>query len=174
MSAMIHDEILESLPHIRGFARRLTRDHSMADDLVQTAVMRALSHAHQYKPETNFRAWISTILRNSYFNDMRALSRRPHVDLAIVELTHGRSGGQLECLKLRDFNRAFEHLTAVQQRALVLVGVDGLSYEDAADVENCAVGTMKSRVSRARLQLQQRLDGISPGQIGWVGAAGRA
>ena len=164
MSGMMHDDILECLPHISGFARRLTRDRAMADDLVQTAVMRALSYAHQYKPGTNFRAWITTILRNSYFNEMRAQTRRPSVDLDVEGMTSGMSGGQEERLQVRDFTRAFQRLSSEQQQALLLVGVDGLSYEDAAEVATCAVGTMKSRVSRARLQLQQLLDGHPAGR----------
>jgi RNA polymerase sigma-70 factor (ECF subfamily) len=159
MSAMMHEDILDCLPHINGFARRLTRDRAMADDLVQTAVMRALAHAHQYKPGTNFRAWIITILRNSYFNEMRALSRRPSVDIDVEGMAATTSGGQEERMNVRDFCRAFRRLSPEQQRALLLVGLDGRSYEEAADMADCAVGTMKSRVSRARLQLQQLLEG---------------
>ncbi len=159
MSAMMHEDILDCLPHINGFARRLTRDRAMADDLVQTAVMRALAHAHQYKPGTNFRAWITTILRNSYFNEMRALSRRPSVDIDVEGMAAITSGGQEERMNVRDFCRAFRRLSAEQQKALLLVGLDGRSYEEAAEIADCAVGTMKSRVSRARLQLQQLLEG---------------
>jgi RNA polymerase sigma-70 factor (ECF subfamily) len=159
MSAMLHDDILECLPHIRGFARRLTRDRALADDLVQTAVMRALSNADKYMPDTNFRAWITTILRNSYFNEIRTRVRRPTVELDIEAMASSTSGGQEARLLIRDFSRAFQRLPSVQQRALMLVGVDGLSYDDAAEAANCAVGTMKSRVSRARLALRQLLDG---------------
>ena len=159
MSAMMHEDILDCLPHINGFARRLTRDRAMADGLVQTAVMRALAHAHQYKPGTNFRAWITTILRNSYFNEMRAMSRRPSVDIDVEGIAAITSSGQEERMNVRDFCQAFRRLSAEQQKTLLLVGLDGRSYEEAAEIANCAVGTMKSRVSRARLQLQQLLEG---------------
>jgi RNA polymerase sigma-70 factor (ECF subfamily) len=157
MSAILHNDILECLPKMRGFARRLTRDHAMADDLVQTAVMRALSNADKFAPGSNFQAWISTILRNSYFNEIRTRARRPTVDFDVETMAASTSGGQEDRLHIRDFTRAFRILPPAQRRALLLVGADGLTYEEAADVEACAVGTMKSRVSRARLQLRQFL-----------------
>jgi RNA polymerase sigma-70 factor, ECF subfamily len=156
MSQTIHGEILESLPKMRGYARRLTRDHAAADDLVQTAVMRALTYAHLYQPNSNFGAWIGTILKNSYFNEVRALTRRPTVALDLVPT--GTSGGQEGRLLMRDLGRAFERLPSDQQQALMLIAVDGLSYEDAGDVAGVPAGTIKSRVSRARHQLQQSLD----------------
>lgn len=173
MTAMMHKDILKSLPHMRGFARRLTRDRSMADDLVQTAVERALSNAHRFQPDTNFQAWITTILKNSYFNEIRARTRRPTVELDVERMASCTSGGQESRLEVRDFNRAYQHLTPEQQRALILIAVDGMTYEEAAEVETCAPGTMKSRVSRARRLLHQLLDGEAeslvpalPAQIG--------
>jgi DNA-directed RNA polymerase specialized sigma24 family protein len=90
---------------------------------------------------------------------MRALSRRPSVDIDVEAMAATTSGGQEERMNVRDFCRAFRRLSAEQQRALLLVGLDGRSYEEAAEIADCAVGTMKSRVSRARLQLQQLLEG---------------
>lgn len=163
MSAIFHDDIIECLPSMRGFARKLTRDHAMAEDLVQTAVMRALSNVDRFRPDTNFKAWINTILRNSYFNELRARTRRPTVELDLETMTHSASGGQESSLHVRDFSRAFQHLTAEQQRALLLVGADGMSYEEAGEVAFCAPGTMKSRVSRARQKLRELLDGVPVG-----------
>jgi RNA polymerase sigma-70 factor (ECF subfamily) len=101
-------------------------------------------------------------LRNSYFNEMRRRSRTSQVDVETVWNTVTVSGGQEERLQMRDFERAFRKLPPSQREALALVGASGFSYEEAANVSGCAVGTMKSRVSRARGQLQQMLDGPTP------------
>jgi RNA polymerase sigma-70 factor, ECF subfamily len=158
----LHRDIIAQLPHLRAFALMLARDRTLANDLVQDAVVRALSHADQFQPGTNFKAWISTILRNSYFNEMRRRSRTSQVDIETVRNTPTVSGGQEERLQMRDFERAFRKLPPSQREALALVGASGFSYEEAASVSGCAIGTMKSRVSRARSQLQQMLDGTAP------------
>jgi RNA polymerase sigma-70 factor (ECF subfamily) len=155
----LHDDIVRCLPHLRAFAFLLARDRALADDLVQDAVLRALSHAHQFTAGTNFKAWITTILRNSYFNEMRRRARAAQMSIDNIGNTTGISGGQMERLHTRDFERAFYSLPAAQREALALVGASGFVYEEAAKVASCAVGTMKSRVSRARAQLQQMLDG---------------
>lgn len=161
MTEDLHRDIIALLPHLRAFALMLARDRTLANDLVQDAVVRALSHADQFQPGTNFKAWISTILRNSYFNEMRRRSRTSQVDVETVWNTVTVSGGQEERLHMRDFERAFRKLPPSQREALALVGASGFSYEEAANVSGCAVGTMKSRVSRARWQLQQILDGAA-------------
>jgi RNA polymerase sigma-70 factor (ECF subfamily) len=158
-SEELHRDIVAQLPHLRAFALMLARDRTLANDLVQDAVVRALSHADQFQPGTNFKAWISTILRNSYFNEMRRRSRTAQVDVETVWNVMTVSGGQEENLHMRDFERAFRSLPPSQREALALVGASGFSYDEAAKVSGCAVGTMKSRVSRARTQLQQMLDG---------------
>jgi RNA polymerase sigma-70 factor (ECF subfamily) len=155
----LHEDIVRCLPHLRAFAFLLARDRALADDLVQDAVLRALSHAHQFTAGTNFKAWITTILRNSYFNEMRRRGRAAQMSIEVVGNTAGISGGQMERLHSRDFERAFHSLPAAQREALALVGASGFVYEEAAKVASCAVGTMKSRVSRARAQLQQMLNG---------------
>lgn len=160
-SEELHRDIVAQLPHLRAFALMLARDRTLANDLVQDAVVRALSHADQFQPGTNFKAWISTILRNSYFNEMRRRSRTAQVDVETVWNVMTVSGGQEENLHMRDFERAFRFLPPSQREALALVGASGFSYEEAAKVSGCAVGTMKSRVSRARTQLQQILDGAT-------------
>jgi RNA polymerase sigma-70 factor, ECF subfamily len=157
----LHDDIVRCLPHLRAFAFLLARDRALADDLVQDAVLRALSHAHQFTAGTNFKAWITTILRNSYFNEMRRRGRAVQMSIDVIGDTAGISGGQMERLHTRDFERAFYSLPAAQREALALVGASGFVYEEAAKVASCAVGTMKSRVSRARAQLQQKLDGTN-------------
>ena len=161
----LHQSIIEQLPHLRAFAVLLTHDRNLADDLVQEAAVRALSHADQFQPGTNFKAWITTILRNSYFNVVRRRSRVAPMSAVAPKDEPTTSGGQEEHLDLCDFERAFKCLPTAQREALLLVGASGFSYEAAAEVAACAIGTMKSRVARARIQLAHILDGESTGEI---------
>src|SRR5437763_16217434 len=155
----LHQSIIDQLPHLRAFAVLLTHDRSFADDLVQEAVVRALAHADQFEPGTNFKAWITTILRNSYFNVVRRRSRVAPMTAVAPEDEPTTSGGQEEHPDLKDFERAFKCLPSAQREALLLVGASGFSYEAAAEVAGCAVGTMKSRVARGRTHLEHILDG---------------
>ncbi len=149
-----HQGIIECLPHLRGFAHLLARNHALAEDLVQETVLRAISHRDQFEDGTNLRGWLVIILRNRYFNERRRDAVRMTGALVLSSADTLRSGGQEETLELRDFARAFDRLPATQREALLLVGVNGNSYEEAAATADCAVGTMKSRVSRARAFLQ--------------------
>lgn len=154
-----HEGILECLPHLRGFAHLLARNHALAEDLVHDTVLRAITARNQFQPGTNLRGWLIVILRNRYFNDRRRGAVRLTVSLEVCPTEASMSGGQEEGLEMRDFERHFHKLPAPQREALLLVGVNGCSYEDAADIAGCAVGTMKSRVSRARFHLRAALYG---------------
>jgi RNA polymerase sigma-70 factor, ECF subfamily len=149
--------LVECIPHLRAFARSLTRNREQADDLVHDAAVRALTAESQFSPGTNFKAWIFTILRNLYYNRWR----EHRVRSALLEdpaLGIERVGPPQEAaLKIRDFKRAFWQLGQDQREALILVGASGMSYEEAAAICQCPVGTVKSRVSRARQQLLQPL-----------------
>jgi RNA polymerase sigma-70 factor, ECF subfamily len=146
------DALVEVLPHLRAFARSLTRRREQADDLVNDAVVRALAAAEQFQPHTNFKAWMFTILRNLYYNEGR--KNRPTVPFDEVEtLMRAIPPTQEAALEFCDFRRAFWQLSDDHREVLILVGASGLSYEDAAAVCGCAVGTIKSRVSRARSEL---------------------
>jgi RNA polymerase sigma-70 factor (ECF subfamily) len=163
LTTSIDNDILACLPHLRAFARSLTGDRDRADDLVQDAVLRALSASQQYTPGTNFKAWIFTILRNLYFNEFRrnrALMRP--LEAADLEI-HATAPSQQAGLEFDDFRRAFKTLPPEQREALVLVGADGFRYEEAAAICGCPVGTIKSRVARARGEIERLL-----------GAGGRA
>ncbi|MDE2166896.1 MAG: sigma-70 family RNA polymerase sigma factor [Alphaproteobacteria bacterium] len=159
MAARLADDIVPYLPHLRAFARMLAQNRTLADDLVQETVVRALSHAHQFQSGTNLKAWLTTILRNAYFTEKRSQGRVAQLSADVAHDLTTVNGGQEWHLRMRDFESAFNTLPAVQREALVLVGASGFSYEQAADMAGCAVGTMKSRVSRARLQLQSLLEG---------------
>jgi RNA polymerase sigma-70 factor (ECF subfamily) len=163
LSKAIEEEILACLPHLRAFARSLTGSRDRADDLVQDAALRALTAGNQFTPGTNFKAWIFTILRNLYFNELRRNNpvTRP-IEAADAE-AHPAMPAQQAGLEFDDFRRAFDTLPAEQREALVLVGADGFRYEEAAAICGCAVGTVKSRVARGRRELE-RLLGVEEGR----------
>lgn len=158
MPATFRDDIIENLSHLRNFARRLAGNRSFADDLVQETVVRALTHADQFRPGTNLLAWLTTILRNAYFNEKRRERRVAIFDAKVAETMSTTHGEQEWYLRMRDVECRFATLPAVQREALMLVGANGFSYDIAAKMAGCAVGTMKSRVSRARLQLENLLE----------------
>ncbi|MFZ1415729.1 MAG: sigma-70 family RNA polymerase sigma factor [Defluviicoccus sp.] len=152
-------ELTRCLPHMRSFARFLCRGNDLADDLVQDAVVRALVAAHQFQPGTNFKAWIFTIMHNQTISNYRR--KRPVVtSTEVVEPASCQiAPNQIDALILRDLDRAIRRIPAAQRNALILVVVHGLSYDDAARVCHCAVGTIKSRVGRARAALHEMLLG---------------
>ncbi len=152
--------LLANLPHLRAFAHMLARNHSLAEDLVQDTVVRALANRHQFQPGTNLKGWLIIILRNRFFNEMRRSSRK--MELVVEQLGDGGAvnGSQEASLEVGEFQKAFGTLPAAQREALVLVVSGGFSYEEAAEIAGCAVGTIKSRVSRARLDLQRAMYGV--------------
>jgi RNA polymerase sigma-70 factor (ECF subfamily) len=155
--------LLENLPHLRAFARMIARDQTLAEDLVQDTVVQALANREQFRPGTNLRGWLIVILRNRFFNEMRRSSRRSEIGVEQLSDAIAIPGGQEVGVEIRDFNRAFGNLPPAQREALALVGASGFSYEEAAAIAGCPVGTMKSRVSRARLDLQHALNGVING-----------
>ncbi len=151
------DDIVRNLPRLERFARRLAGNKSLADDLVQDTVLRALLHADQFRPGTNLIAWLNAILRNAYRKDYR---RQHLIDWLIFEeqVEEGRDGGQEWHLRTSEVKYLCTMLPAEQREALLLVGANGFRYEDAALLAGCAAGTMKSRVSRGRAKLRQALE----------------
>lgn len=151
------DEIVEHLSAMRAFAMSLTRNSALADDMVQDALVKAWSKIDSYQPGTNMRAWLFTILRNTYYSHHRK-ARREVADVdgemaAALSQKPDHDGR----LQMRDFNQAFEQLKDEQREALILVGAGGFSYEEAAQTCGVAIGTIKSRVNRARKQLVEML-----------------
>ena len=154
--ASFQDLLVEQLPYLRNFARLLSRDGRWADDLMQETALRALSNADKFTPGTNMRAWLSTILRNEFYNELRSRSRMAAYLRTPRPMSH--AGDQEWRLNVRDFERAFHSLPAPQREALSLVGASGYSYEDAAEIIGCAEGTVKSRVCRARAEIGHKLE----------------
>jgi RNA polymerase sigma-70 factor (ECF subfamily) len=145
--------LIALLPDLRGFARFLVRQPAEADDLVQEAVVRALAALPQFQPGTNFRAWVFRILRNSFYEQARRRRTESHALAQSFAEEEARDAAQHGHVDLSDLQRSLFRLTPVLREALVLVGAEGLSHEDAALVCGVPEGTMKARVSRARQQL---------------------
>ena len=151
-------DLLAIVPHLRAFARFLSGDAARADDLVQDAIVHAMTAAHQFQTGTNLKAWLFTILRNLHYNELRKNRVRLRSLAEAADPAPARMSSQEACLAFGDFRRAFSQLGEKQREALILVGATGLSYEEAARVCNCALGTIKSRVSRARSDLLRMLE----------------
>ncbi|MEO3473592.1 sigma-70 family RNA polymerase sigma factor [Roseomonas sp. CAU 1739] len=153
-----HDALVALLPKLRVQALSLTRNRSDADDLVQAAVTNALAAQASFTPGTNFGAWMYRILRNRFISDRRRLRDTMDMDDAPAE-AFARPASQEDSLALGELRAEMAKLPADQRMALVMVTVQGMSYEDVAAAMNCAVGTAKCRVFRARCTLEARLLG---------------
>ena len=159
---MVTQEMVALVPQMHTFARSLTRDGTRADDLVQEALARALANIDRFRPGTNLKAWLFTIVRNEHYSQLRRRKFEAHgVDtesLPEPSVPPDHDGD----LEVRDLNRALATLSPGQRTALILVSASGFSYEEAAKICGCAVGTIKSRVARARDTLMAILDGRTP------------
>lgn len=151
------DELITHLPALRAFAMSLTRNGHAADDLVQDTVLRAWSRFDSFIPGTNLRAWLFTILRNSFYSDLRKHRRDVQDSDGIYAARLSQKPDHDGHLAMRDFQRCFDKLIEEQREALVLVGALGFSYEEAAATIGCALGTVKSRVNRGRARLAEFL-----------------
>jgi RNA polymerase sigma-70 factor, ECF subfamily len=149
--------LLAVVPELRAFALSLTHDSVWTDDLVQETLLRAWSGAEQFQEGSNIRAWLFTILRNLFYTEHRR--RRREVDDAQGKRAASLRIGpdQPSHLEFEDVRTALKSLVPVNREALILVGAQGLSYEQAAEVCGVAVGTIKSRVNRARVHLMELL-----------------
>src|SRR6201994_529693 len=152
-------ELLSLVPFLRAFARSLCGSHEGADDLAQEALVKAWQSRDSFVPGTNLKAWLFTILRNQFYSDRRRAWRQAPWDQEAAERIPGGGEDQIFSAQLSDTARALRCLSDEQREALILVGAGGFSYEDAAAICKCAVGTVKSRVARARKALMEILDG---------------
>ncbi len=158
MNTPFHDQVISILPKLRIQALALTRNRSAAEDLVQDAVCNALSAHASFIPGTNFPAWMHRILRNRFISNLR--KRRDTTDIDDVpQSAFATEAAHEDRLALKELGRAMTRLPADQREALLMVVVHGMSYEALAEATGCAVGTAKSRVFRARRQLEAWLLG---------------
>jgi RNA polymerase sigma-70 factor (ECF subfamily) len=156
---MVRDqEILtleKEIPYLRRFARARVGDPDYADDLVQACLEKAVINFDKYKPGTNLRAWLLCILRNHQISEYRKQRRRPD-NISFDEMAYVRpvDATQSQSIEFKEFVGLFRRLSETDQEILLLVGVEGLAYEEAAKVLGVAVGTVRSRLSRARTKLK--------------------
>jgi RNA polymerase sigma-70 factor, ECF subfamily len=157
MDESVRKAILGAVPSLRAFAISLCGNVDRADDLVQETLLRALANIDSFQPGTNMSAWLFTILRNHFRSEYRKRRRE-------VEDAEGRYAETLKSnpeqtgrVEFEEFRTALNKLPSDQREALILVGASGFSYEDAAAICGCAVGTIKSRVNRARTRLADLL-----------------
>jgi len=152
-------ELVAVIPHLRAFARGLCGRPDFADDLVQETMVRAWNARDRFRPETSMKAWTFVILRNVFLSEVRRNRFRGDYDEAAAERITAGGAGQEGPLHLADLRRALLRLPPERREAVLLVGAGGFSYEEAAAIAGCAVGTIKSRVARARAALTRMADG---------------
>lgn len=171
--------LIAAVPNLRAFANSLCGDPTRADDLVQDTLVKAWTNLSSFEKGSNLKAWLFTILRNTYFSDLRKLRREVEdadgvmaERMSVLPEQHGH-------MDLIDFKKAFGTLSADQKEVLLLVGAEGFSYEEAAEITSAAVGTVKSRVNRARNALAKALaiesgDSITSNEFVGLARAGHA
>jgi len=164
-NSVFASQVGERMSDLRRYARRLTGNAADAEDLVQDCLVRALVNWHRFEPGTNLRAWLFTVMRNLHLNSFRRPARH-EVPMAIEDLAEAgpaRPAAQEAAVEMTDFLRAFDRLTPARQKTIMLVGWDGMSYDQAASELGVPTGTVRSRLSRAREELRDRLHGARGG-----------
>lgn len=157
----LHDQILGEIPRLRRFARFLMRNPDTADDLVQETLMRAVAAADSFQPGTNIRAWLFTILKNATRNYARRQRRNPVDSIDTLDMT-APSENQADPLAKLEFTElvaAIDVLPSTFKQVVLLCGVEGFQYEEAAEIMGVPIGTIRSRLSRARRILRRKLEG---------------
>lgn len=170
-SAELQNGLLAAIPNLRAFALSLCGNADRADDLVQETLVKAWDKSESFEEGTNLKAWLFTILRNAYFSEFRKFRREisdGEGEYAARLCVHPEQNGHLD---LADFMRSLDKLPDEQREALILVAAEGFAYEEAAEICGCAVGTIKSRVNRARNRLAELLQVEHPQEFGPDSAA---
>ena len=153
------DQLVALIPSLRSFARGLCGWRNMADDMAQDAMMRGWAARASFTPGTNFRAWMFMILRNQFYSTLRKDRRMTSWDPEVAERVLVEAPAQQDAIHVADVAKALQSLPAEQREVLLLIGANGLSYEEAAEIIGCAIGTVKSRLARGRKALAQVIDG---------------
>lgn len=170
--AQFKTALAETVPHLRAYGRSLSGNRDVADDLVQEALLRAWSARARFEAGTNIRAWTFIILRNVFLSQMRRAKFVGEWDDLTIDRILSSSGQQEAQLNLADVQRALSLLPDSQREALILVGAGGFSYEEAAEICDVALGTIKSRVARGRSALEKILEGDNLQRLAEAGKRG--
>lgn len=150
--------IEQEIPRLRRYARALARDIGQADDLVQSCLVRALAKEHLWQPGTNLRVWLFTVLHNVHINGVRrSIREQSSATAASVSLERAQSAPSAR-LDLLDVERAIRKLPELQRRVLLLIGLEGMRYDEAAEILGVPIGTVQSRIGRARDTLRKLLE----------------
>ncbi len=156
----VHRLIVAQIPHLRRYARALSREADAADELVQDCLTRAMDKLHLWQPDRSMRTWLFSILHNQYVNGVRRQANRPdrvalqpaHIDRTAV------APGQASNLTIRDMQQALDQLPDDQRQALLLIGLEEMKYREAADVLDVPMGTLMSRLDRGRRKLREIME----------------
>ena len=159
------EQLGQVIPHLRAFGRSLSGSRDLADDLVQETLLKAWAARKRFQAGTNMRAWTFIILRNLFLSQMRRARFKGEWDELTASKLLAAPASQDRHVELGDMQRALMHLPQPQREALILVGASGFSYEEAAKICECAVGTIKSRVNRARTRLANELSIEGPSDL---------
>jgi RNA polymerase sigma-70 factor, ECF subfamily len=162
---IFRDQLVALLPSLRAFARGLCGNREMADDLAQDTMMRAWAARTSYTQGSNFRAWMFMIMRNQFYTTIRKNSRMTSLDPEVAERVLVVAAAQQNGINVDDVAKALQKLPAEQREVLLLIGANGMSYEEAAEVIGCAIGTVKSRLARGRTALTAMIDGPADDQL---------
>lgn len=154
----IRDAVVTEIPHLRRYARALLRDATAADDLVQDCLERALGRLHLFQPGTNLRSWLFAVLHNLFISQRRAAARRRDEPMADPP-SPAVPPVQPVRLEARDMGNALALLPPEQRAVVLLIGLEDMSYREAADVLGVPIGTVMSRLSRGRERLRQLMEG---------------
>ena len=153
-----HRRVEEQIPRLRRYARALTRENNSADDLVQDTLVRGLAKAHLWQPGTDMRAWLFTIMHNQYVNNIRRAQRDgATVDVDQVAFTLVATTDPTASRRLNELDCAIGHLSKGQREVVLLVGLEGVTYDEAAKIIGVPIGTVRSRLARAREALRAQL-----------------
>ena len=160
MTNQVYQEIETQIPNLRRYAMVLAHNPVAADDLLQQSMTRALVKSHLFEPGTNLRAWLFTIMHNVHVSNVRHVAATsPAVDPDMVENTFGGPAPQDSVIALRAMRKALAAIPDGQRTAVLMAGVEGMSYEEIADRLNISIGTVKSRIHRGRRALRAALYG---------------
>lgn len=162
----MQDQLAALVPNLRAFAKSLCGNSHYADDLVQETLVKAWKHQDSFAPDSNLKAWLFTILRNVFLSDRRKMKHEVRDQDGLMAEQLRVNGDQDSHMDFMDFAEALEKLPPDQKEALILIGAEGFSYEEAALMCGCAVGTIKSRVNRARAKLCELMDVSGAGDFG--------